>query len=230
MIGNDLKIRLKNLGYELKEIAEKMGISPQALNSKFASDDLKVSFLQQIAKSINKSVYFLMEEPGPITNVIETKEEGVSRSEFLFRTDKLMHNQIIPLYDVHASASLITLFQQDRSTVVDYFSIPNMPKVDGAMAITGDSMYPILKSGDIIFFRKINNFMENLFFGEMYLLDISNDDDDYTTVKYVQTSDRGPDWIKIVSQNQHHSSKDIHLSWIKAAAFVKGSLRLNSMR
>lgn len=157
-------------------------------------------------------------------------DQSITKSEFLLRTDKLLNNQIIPHYDIHASAGLISLFQHDRKTVVDYYSIPNLPKVDGAISVTGDSMYPILKSGDIVFFRKINNIQESLYWGEMYLLDIQNEDDEYTTVKYVQTSDRGPEWIKLVSQNQHHSPKDIHLSWVKAAAFIKGSLRLNSMR
>lgn len=158
-------------------------------------------------------------------------QDGVTRSEFLLRTDKVMqHNQIIPLYDIHATAGLVTLFKNDKQTPIDYYSIPNLPKVDGAVQITGDSMYPILKSGDIVFYREINNILENIYYGEMYLLDIQNDDDEYTTVKYIQTSEKGPEWIKIVSYNSHHSPKDIHLSSVKAAAFIKGSLRLNSMR
>lgn len=63
MNGNDLRIRVKNLGFELKEIADKLNITPQALNSKLLADDLKVSFVQQIAKAINKSVYYLIEDP-----------------------------------------------------------------------------------------------------------------------------------------------------------------------
>lgn len=238
MTGKELKINIKSLGIELKDIAEKLNISPQALNSKLSANDLKISFLQDVAKSINKSVYNLLEgqeapqintRPVPADENHLKIDNSISRSEFLLRTDKLLNNQIIPHYDIHASAGLVSLFQQDRKTIVDYYSIPNLPKVDGAISVTGDSMYPILKSGDIIFFRKIHNIRESLYWGEMYLLDIHNDDDEYTTVKYVQTSDRGPDWIKLVSQNQHHSAKHIHLSWVKAAAFVKGSLRLNSM-
>lgn len=160
----------------------------------------------------------------------DSKQE-ISPSEFLLRTDKVMqHNQIVPLYDIHATAGLVTLFKSDKQTPIDYYSIPNLPKVDGAVTVTGDSMYPLLKSGDIVFFRQINNIIENIYYGEMYLLDISNDDDDYTTVKYVQTSEKGNDWIKLVSYNSHHSPKDIHLSWLKAAALIKGTLRLNSMR
>lgn len=162
---------------------------------------------------------------------LEREDNNVSQSDFILKTDSIMqHNQIIPLYDIHATAGLVTLFQSDKQTPVDYYSIPNLPKVDGAVRISGDSMYPLLKSGDIVFYRQINNILENLYFGEIYLLDINNDDDEYTTVKYVQISDRGPEWIKLVSYNSNHSPKDIHLSSVKAAAFVKGSLRLNSMR
>ncbi|WP_286778720.1 MULTISPECIES: S24 family peptidase [Sphingobacterium] len=233
MNGKDLKIKLKKLGIELKELAEKLNITPQTLNSRLLADDLKVSFIKDISKAINKSLYSLIEDDSNVDeDVFRNVEEGLSRSEFLLRTDRVLQkNQIIPHYDINAAASFVTLFQKDRSTIIDYFSIPNLPKVDGAISITGDSMYPILKSGDIIFFRKINNtnLIDSLYFGEMYLLDIQNEDDEYTTVKYVQSSERGPEWIKLVSQNQHHSPKDIHLSWVKGAAFVKGSLRINSM-
>lgn len=236
MNGKDLKIKLKKFGIELKDLSQKLEITPQTLNSRLQADDLKVSFVKDISKAINKSLYSLIEDETDV-NLEEVQEarrieEGISKSEFLLRTDRVLQkNQIIPHYDINAAASFVTLFQKDRSTIIDYFSIPNLPKVDGAISITGDSMYPILKSGDIIFFRKINNtnLIDSLYFGEMYLLDIQNEDDEYTTVKYVQSSERGTDWIKLVSQNQHHSPKDIHLSWVKGAAFVKGSLRINSM-
>ena len=34
--------------------------------------------------------------------------------------------------------------------------IPNIPVCDGAVYVSGDSMYPILKSGDIVGFKSIH--------------------------------------------------------------------------
>ncbi|MDM1048026.1 LexA family transcriptional regulator [Sphingobacterium hotanense] len=217
------------------EFARFLEIKPSTLANWYARNSIDYDRLFSKCEGINAN--WLLSGEGPML-ISEIKEqntfkdvEGITRSEFLLRTDKVMqYNQIIPLYDIHATAGLVTLFKNDKQTPVDYYSIPNLPKVDGAVQITGDSMYPILKSGDIVFYREINNILENIYYGEMYLLDIQNDDDEYTTVKYIQTSERGPEWIKIVSYNSHHSPKDIHLSSVKAAAFIKGSLRLNSMR
>lgn len=213
------------------QFARFLGIKPQTLASWQARGSFDIELLYSKCREINPGWMISGEGEMLLSNVDFKNSAGVSKSEFLSKTDKAMqYNQIIPLYDIHATAGLVTLFQSDKQTPVDYYSIPNLPKVDGAVRISGDSMYPLLKSGDIVFYRQINNILENLYFGEIYLLDINNDDDEYTTVKYVQISDRGPEWIKLVSYNSNHSPKDIHLSSVKAAAFVKGSLRLNSMR
>ena len=89
-------------------------------------------------------------------------------------------------------------------------------------------MYPLLKSGDIVLYKETE--FENIFFGEMYLLSVKlNDWEEYITVKYVQKSDQGGEYVKLVSQNSHHQPKDIHISKISALALIKASIRINTM-
>jgi len=111
---------------------------------------------------------------------------------------------------------------------VDYIHIPNLPKCDGAIYIVGDSMYPLLKSGDIVLYKQMNDW-NNIFWGDMYLLSIDIDGEEYITVKYIQKSER-PGCIKLVSQNPHHADKDIEIERIRALAFVKASIRMNSIK
>jgi phage repressor protein C with HTH and peptisase S24 domain len=33
--------------------------------------------------------------------------------------------------------------------------IPHLPKCDGAFYVTGDGMYPLLKSGDLVLYKEI---------------------------------------------------------------------------
>ncbi|PJJ08644.1 peptidase S24-like protein [Flavobacterium sp. 1] len=143
--------------------------------------------------------------------------------------DSLHVNQEIPLYDLEAVAGLRELFSSGKpQRVLDTIKIPNLPKCDGAISVTGDSMYPLLKSGDIILYKETE--FENIFFGEMYLLSVKlNDWEEYITVKYVQKSELGQDFVKLVSQNSHHQSKDIHVSKISALALIKASIRINTM-
>ena len=154
---------------------------------------------------------------------------GQTKSEYLLRTDQRRKEQLVPLYNIEASAGLVQLFQRDQTTPIDYISIPNLPKCDGAIYVTGDSMYPLLKSGDIVMYKQVLDIYSSLFWGEMYIIHIDIDGDSFTTVKYVHKSDMGSEYIKLVSQNQHHSPKDIQLKHIKAAALVKASIRINSM-
>lgn len=143
--------------------------------------------------------------------------------------DSLQVTQEIPLYDLEAVAGLRELFNSGKpQRVLDTIKIPNLPKCDGAISVTGDSMYPLLKSGDIILYKETE--FENIFFGEMYLLSVKlNDWEEYITVKYVQKSEKGPEFVKLVSQNSHHQPKDIHISKISALALIKASIRINTM-
>lgn len=147
---------------------------------------------------------------------------------YKLRTDKIEENQEVPLYELEATAGLSSLFETGKAArVLDSIKIPNLPKCDGAISVTGDSMYPLLKSGDIVLFRQAA--IDDIFFGEMYIVSVKNEWEEYLTIKYVQRSEKGDEWIKLVSQNQHHQSRDIHLSKVTALALVKASIRINTM-
>ncbi|MBS1535343.1 MAG: helix-turn-helix transcriptional regulator [Bacteroidetes bacterium] len=153
-----------------------------------------------------------------------------SASYFKNSDEKLKDTQIIPLYSIEASAGIVTLFSDTSSTKpIDFIQIPNLPKCDGAVYVTGDSMYPLLKSGDIVMYKQIHDIKNGIFWGEMYLLSIDLDGDELVTVKYIQKSEVSKRHIKLVSQNKHHDDRDVELSKVRAIALVKASIRINSM-
>ena len=148
---------------------------------------------------------------------------------FLHRTDNSLPLQSVPLYSIEGTAGLVPLFaNQAESKPINYIHIPNLPKCDGAIYIVGDSMYPLLKSGDIVLYKQLRD-MEDIFWGDMYLLSIDLDGEEYVTVKYLQKSDR-EGYVRLVSQNPHHADKDIEMERIRAIALVKASIRMNSIR
>ena len=78
------------------------------------------------------------------------------------------------------------------------------------------------KSGDIILYKGTEF--------EMYLLSVKlNDWEEYITVKYVQKSEKGAEFVKLVIRNLHHQPKDIYISKISALALIKASIRINTM-
>lgn len=142
-------------------------------------------------------------------------------------TEKIEPDQSVILYDIHAAANLRTLFNNKDQHILGKISIPDMPKCDGAIYVTGDSMYPILKSGDIVIYKEIVE-LESLIYGEMYLVSFNMNGDEYLTVKYINRSDI-PGHIKLVSYNQHYAPMDVPLSAVRAIAIVKMSIRKNTM-
>lgn len=162
--------------------------------------------------------------------LLSNNNQPTTNKIFKLRTDKDIEQQHIPLYSLEATAGLVELFQNHADTKpIDTIHIPNLPKCDGAVFVTGDSMYPLLKSGDIVAYKQITDFSTEIFWGEMYLISVEVAGEEFISVKYIQKSDKGSDYIKLVSQNQHHQSKHIQVSKIRAMALVKASIRINSM-
>ena len=144
-------------------------------------------------------------------------------------TEKKEETQVVYLYDFEASAGLRALFDNNRQNIIDIIKIPNLPKCDGAIHIVGDSMYPLLKSGDIILYKQMPLDINNLLYGEMYLLSYDIDGDDYIVVKYIRKSEKGEPFITLGSENPAHAPRDIDFRRITALALVKASVRINCM-
>lgn len=144
--------------------------------------------------------------------------------------EKKEEMQVVYLYDFNASAGLRSLFDNTKQNIIDSIKIPNLPKCDGAIHIVGDSMYPLLKSGDIILYKQMPLDIENLLYGEMYLLSYDIDGEDYIVVKYIRKSGKGEPYITLGSENPEHAARDIDFRRVNALALVKASVRINSMK
>ena len=203
------------------ELSEKSGVSKRMISAYESNEnDITLSKLQNIASALNVS---------PSDLIVSDEKTHEPTAVYSLRSDKMEQGQRIPLYDIEASAGLVPLFNDTHQNPVDYITIPNLPKCDGALPITGDSMYPLLKSGDIVMYKQIQDFINDVFFGEMYLISVEVAGEEHVMVKYVQKSDKGDQHIKLVSYNQNHQPKDVLLEKVRAMALIKASIRINSM-
>ena len=240
------------------EFAKFLGIKPQTLSSWHTRNTFDIELLYSKCENINAE-YLLtgigdIEKPNiekklhsesvtkSVTNNVTNQKykKGYTNEDNPYIIENLPTNrktadsiheiQEVPLYDLEPTAGLQELFSGGKSAVqiLDTIKIPHLPKCDGAISITGDSMYPLLKSGDMVLYKEIP--LDSIFYGEMYLLSYKiNDWEEYVTVKYVQKSDLGDEYLKLVSQNQHHQPKDVLKAHITAIAIIKASIRINTM-
>lgn len=186
--------------------------------------------LEKILSTYNdlNPVWLLTGDGDMLLDGVEVMDAGTVRT-FRLKTDSTMESQRIPLYDLEAVAGLIPLFSDNKvMQPSDHISIPHLPKCDGAVYVTGDSMYPLLKSGDIVMYKEVNDVANGIFWGEMYLLSIDIDGEEYITVKYIHKTDTEGS-IKLVSENKKHQDKEVSLDKVRALALVKASIRMNAM-
>lgn len=193
------------------DLAAYLGVSRSTLSNWVARNSIDFPLLLSKLKDVDYNWLLLGKKP------------LIPQSE----TSDAMKDRIVMLYDIAAAANLRTLLANKQQYVVGKIQIPSIPVCDGAVYISGDSMYPILKSGDIVGFKEINSF-GNVIYGEMYLVSFCIDGDEYLTVKYVNRSDI-EGYIRLVSYNPHHEPMDVPFSSIQAMAIVKFSIRKNMM-
>lgn len=134
----------------------------------------------------------------------------------------------IPVYNLTATAGLISVFQDHDIKPSEFISVPNLPRVDGAIYVRGDSMVPLIKSGDIVIFKKVELSLDNIIWGQIYLLSYTFNQDDYTVVKYVRKSIK-EGYIQLVSANPLFEPQDIPSSSITALALVKASITFHTI-
>lgn len=171
------------------------------------------------------NVDWLISGDGDMLNGIK---EVAPSEDFSLPTDRHVSSQDIPLYGLDAAAGLVAIFNSTAVEPTDYLRIPNLPPVDGALYVRGESMSPLLKSGDIVIFKKKSLSLDSIIWGEIYILSFSLDGDTYTSVKYIRKSDT-PGCVRLVSYNPDFAPKDIPLSSITALALVKASLTFHTM-
>ena len=220
-----VKFIRKHLGMTQEQLAQRLGIGKTALSMiETGRAGLSTRNKNILVQEFNVNPDWIDEGCGEMFNA-----EPNLTNAFCLRTDSSLPLQSVPLYSIEGTAGLVPLFADGKSVApVNYIHIPNLPKCDGAIYVVGDSMYPLLKSGDIVLYKQLRD-VNDIFWGDMYLLSIDIDGEEYITVKYVQKSDRDG-CIKLVSQNPHHADKDVEIARVRAIALVKASVRMNSIR
>ncbi len=222
-VGERVRLMRKQLDMTQEQMAQRLGIGKAAL-SMIETGKARLS-------ARNKNI--LVQDFNVNPDWIETGEGKMFNAEpdltpFNLRTDRSLPLQSVPLYSIEGTAGLIPLFeQQQQFEPINYINIPNLPKCDGAIYVVGDSMYPLLKSGDIILYKQLND-VRDVFWGDMYLLSIDIDGEEYITVKYVQKSEH-EGYIRLVSQNQHHADKEVAIDRVRAIALIKASIRMHTI-
>ncbi len=209
------------------EIAEFLGITKGSVTNWVARNSVDFPLLMKKMPEVNLNWLFTGNgapyTSGRVCN--DPLAEGCVELVHNSKSVEAMDDRAVMLYDLSAAANLKTLLDNKNQYAMGKIMIPNIPKCDGAIFVSGDSMYPILKAGDIVGYKMISNF-SSLIYGEMYIVAFNMEGDEYLSVKYVNRSEK-EGHIQLVSYNPHHSPMDIPIDHITDMAIVKFSIRKN---
>jgi len=231
MKPNKIKVRLREFvkakGMSVNQFEKRSGLSHGYLAYNGSSSADKLEQIFRAFPLLNRN--WVLTGDGPMEG--ETRVRVVNPARAL--AERLEREEAeadtVKLYDIEAAANLQTLMADPTRNIIGKIVIPNSPKCDGALYIRGDSMYPLLKSGDIVAFKMVNPDPREILFGEMYLVSFEIAGDEYLSVKYVKKSEKGDDHVCLVSYNPNHPPKDIPWTAIRAIGLVKLTVRKNTM-
>lgn len=214
-----------------RDLAEKLGYSrssfSQIMTEKVPLSDKFIDNITSVNGHINKD--WVLTGNGALHKPNSLCAELDDYSGYLYPEAESLHH--VPLYVLNSAADTKDIFEDVViKEFVNCVYIPYLDKCDGAIYMHGNSMYPLLSGGDILIYQKIKRFIENILWGEVYLVYFTNNEgDDYLLVKRIQKSEKGIEYIKLVSEDSKYEPKHIELEKIKGLAFIKASVRINSM-
>ena len=229
-MGSSVKERLiqflETNNISKSEFGRKIGVSSAYVSSiRRSIDKDKIKSIASNYPSLN--IDWLLYGEG---EMIRRSDETMRPSHvFPLRSDhQIPGDQKIPLYELTATAGLVAIFQDSVPVPDSFISVPGLPAVDGAIFVRGDSMTPVLKSGDIVIYKKMELCEDSILWGQIYLLSYSLESDDFTVVKYIRHSEKDG-YIRLISANDFYDPIEIPTGSITALALVKASITFHTI-
>ena len=133
MTGEEVRDILKKNGIGLVELADKLGITNQALNSRFYAKSFRPEYLQQINEILGKDLFGLS----------DTSDKGQK------------------ILDIRVCAGQGIGLHGDENKVLEFVNIPSF-KGSYGLVVYGESMYDKYKSGDVVFVRPVTSTRDRL--------------------------------------------------------------------
>jgi hypothetical protein len=197
------------------EFARFLGVKPQVLSNWKARNTFDIELLSSKCLDINPD--WLLHGKGPMKRA-DNKIKKEENNEIVNKVN------LIPVFDLTNS---IELCPAKQNCILDYVSIPQVKNLSGGVFVVNDNMYPVLHVGDIALYKEVPVVYDEITFGEMYLLSIYIDNEStYKTIRYLQKSDLGNHYIKMVNEDKQYLDKDIELSKIASLGLIQANIHI----
>lgn len=212
---------LKENRIGIQDCAEKLGLSRRQLYNLFKQPKINKYYVDKLAEvgiivRPNDPTMMVVPQPRPIPFRIRQPLQ----SEMLMPKSGIFPQRAVPYYDLDVFAGNLTIFNQDGTeAVTDYVNIPGMRDCTLLVNVSGDSMYPTFKRGDVIGLKEIKE-KEVLEYGQPYVLIT----DENRFLKYVRKAEHKAKWL-LKSENPKYDDFEIDKNIVRRVFLVRGIVR-----
>ena len=204
--GDILKKEIFMQDLSIKDIAAQMGISRNYMYALFEKEEISPYYIDRFRKigiDIKKPTF------------MDTSMKG----------GLIVNRHPIPYYDVDAIGGKVDLFREDhKEHVKDYIEAPFMKDCSMFINVSGDSMYPTYKRGDIIGIKRMSDFA-TIEYGQPYVI-VTKDN---RMIKYIRKSSTKGKWLLCSENKAKYDDFEIDMSKILHVFLVRGIVRIENL-
>lgn len=224
MPDNDIVSRIryliKELNFSQLEFSKKIDVDASNL-SKYLNGHLAISdaLVNRIVINLGVNKDWLVKG----TDLPYGKQNTVPST--VVSPGELAYSQLpgTPVYDIDVTAGTMPrarMFCDDQ--IIGVVNLPDISEQCRIVRVSGDSMSPVIRSGDLIAVRELSN-LQQIFWGQIYVVLL----DDYRLVKYVRKNPN-PAMVTLRSENKNYDDMDIHRDEIRDMMFVQHIIHLDT--
>ena len=200
-IANELRSYFSERGITQQSIANELHVSKAYINALFTG---RTSIGKSTARKLSE-LYGISE------SWLLTGEGAIAKYD----------GNGIPEYDVDFSCGNAVMYT-DSTAIVGTLSMSEYANATAIVRATGNSMHPIISSGDKVIIKEVENWRENIIYGQIYGIET---DGDIRTIKRVRrSSEEGIIILEPINKEEYDSTP------IKAAHITRMWLVLGCIK
>ena len=200
-IANELRSYFSERGITQQSIANELHVSKAYINALFTG---RTSIGKSTARKLSE-LYGISE------SWLLTGEGAIAKYD----------GNGIPEYDVDFSCGNAVMYT-DSTAIVGTLSMSEYANATAIVRATGNSMHPLISSGDKVIIKEVDNWAENIIFGQIYGIET---DGDIRTIKRVRrSSEEGIIILEPINKEEYDSTP------IKAAHITRMWLVLGCIK
>ncbi|MBQ2162911.1 MAG: LexA family transcriptional regulator [Muribaculaceae bacterium] len=225
-VAKRIKFLMKELNYRQVDFAQKIDVDTSNL-SKYLNGRLAMSdaLINKIVVNLGVSKQWLETgEDLPFAKQQPQQLITMPESRIITEPTKALVKKGTPVYDIDVTAGYqpqARMFTDDQ--IIGFVDLPDMTSTNCRIVrVSGDSMSPVIRSGDYIAVRELSN-LRQIFWGQIYVVIL----DDYRLVKYVRRHD-DPSMVILRSENRRYDDMEIDRADIRDLMFVQNIIHVDT--